>query len=548
MQNNKIVLVKKLMKELDKINYIETVDHYRRVLNECSEVTDILKELFSDVKDNTVNIDFLQEDNISNLAKEIILFYIEEKNYKIDIEEVEKKSNDLFLTDNHLNDYLREIENIPLYTKEERMIVFPKHKEIREFNKKLRYDMIGANFNTLKAIADKFKRHNLDYHSILRFEVELLHEDIKNKRFFTDKEELKLYLFKKVKEFSDSKKTGKKFDYDFTPYENSITTIDEVPDLYKIHLESYKSEQDIRNDIINHNMRLVVKKAYEYKRKYPTNSLVDLLQDGMEGLINILDNDYDYERASFTTYAYVGLDYKYRRIIENNDSTVRISSGMRSLALKYNAFIAKFMDEFKRYPTNEEICSELEISMDRLYDVIQANNVKQLVSLDEPIKNDEEDSFLGDFVKDSSSNVEEETLQNIVYEQLLDILDGYDDITKAVLMGRNGFVPKDTIVIKKQKGIAILSNHPLYTAEINKYLTDDKLIHEIHDRLLKNRGKVISIRSNLTYVELERNRILKLEELGKLLYCTRERIRQIENRGLRSLRGKKGKELKNLLD
>ena len=547
MSDSKLMIINKISNELKNIKYKSSKKDLRRIIDSNKNIIELIESLFDNKKE--VNIDFFQEESIDKVVKDLILFYIEEKNYKIDITDINiTDSDDKYLSDNQIIDYINEIDKIPMYSNEEKEKVFPKHKEIREHNKKLRIGIIGPYFNIIKEIANKFKAKNFDYNTILFFELDLINDDIKKQKFISDKKELKKYLINKVSEFENKKKHGRNLNFDFESYENVNTTLKDSLILYKEHLKSYELEKNIRNDIVKHNMRLVVKKAYEFKRRYPTHSLIDLIQDGMEALINILDNDFDYEISSLSTYSYDGIEYRLRKAIERNDGIVRLSSNMRSKLFKYNSLLANYYESFNRYPTNEEICEALSITPDKLNEIIFASNVKQLSSLDEPIQHDDDEGVLSDFVKDNKISVEEEVLKDAVYDEILKILDNLDDATKVVLMARNGFAPKDTICIKKKDIITIISNHPLYSKDINKYLNDNFLDIEIHDRLSKNISKVITIKPNVVYVTLERDVKLKLEDIGKLLNVSRERIRIIEKKGLDYLRTKKGPILKKLLD
>lgn len=232
-----------------------------------------------------------------------------------------------------------------------------------------------------------------------------------------------------------------------------------------------EGDEEARKQLEESNLRLVVSIAKHYTGH--GMSLMDLIQEGNLGLIRAVEK-YDYRRGfRFSTYATWWIRQSITRAIADQGRTIRIPVHMVENINKVNRCSRDLMQQLGRDPTPEEIAREVHMSPDRVREIQKIS--REPVSMETPV-GDEEDSSLGDFIRDDSTPVPaDEAARVMLKEQIREILTGLTDREQEVLRLRYG-------------------------------LDDD------HPRTL--------------------------EEVGKRLSVTRERIRQIEAKALRKLKRK----------
>jgi RNA polymerase primary sigma factor len=213
-----------------------------------------------------------------------------------------------------------------------------------------------------------------------------------------------------------------------------------------------KGDNDARDRLISSNLRLVVKIAHDFKGL--GLPLLDLISEGNIGLMRAVEKFDPTKGAKLSSYAAWWIKQSMRRALANQARTIRIPVQSASKIGKIQNAKAKLIQKLGREPTDKEIANEINLTERTVSGLRQGKT--STISLFDPIQNGAEGEFKDIIADEKTASPNDLMRDDETLEVMMQLVNKLPDRERVILQLRFG-LPRDDGKIEKPKTLEEVS-------------------------------------------------------------------------------------------
>ncbi|CAI9086531.1 RNA polymerase subunit sigma [Candidatus Methylacidiphilum fumarolicum] len=207
-----------------------------------------------------------------------------------------------------------------------------------------------------------------------------------------------------------------------------------------------QGDQEARRQMIQANLRLVVKIAHDY-----ANSglpLPDLISEGNIGLMKAVDRFDPSKGGKLSTYAAWWIKQSIKRALANQSKTIRLPVHLVDKIAKMRRVAMQLSEVLGRDPTDEELAEELGMSTTKVAEL--RTIAIRPASLDATVGEEEDGTSLGELVKDeSATSPDQSVLDQNLKNTILELLPKLDERERKILSLRFGLEGNEQMTLEE---------------------------------------------------------------------------------------------------
>lgn len=196
-----------------------------------------------------------------------------------------------------------------------------------------------------------------------------------------------------------------------------LLTSEETRDLI---IKAQNGNMTARDDLINHNIRLIISVAKKFNLQTNQITIGDLIQEGVFGLSKAIEK-FDINKGyMFSTYAIWWIKQSIKRFLSTSTSTIRYSENVRGNFRKLDRAKKMIQDDTGHNPSISELAKVSGLTENQIKDLETIARVD--ASLDSPVTSEDSESKLSDFIADEAPAIEEEFINEDFKEAIITAL------------------------------------------------------------------------------------------------------------------------------
>lgn len=223
-------------------------------------------------------------------------------------------------------------------------------------------------------------------------------------------------------------------------YFNDIAKIPTLSADREAELAQKMLEGDLaaKNELIESNLRLVVGIAKQYQ--YKGLPLLDLIQEGNLGLITAIEKFDPTKGYRLSTYASWWIRHHVTRALSDQSRTIKLPANIVEDSLKLNKLYERLLTTLERSPTAEELAEVSNMPVEQVNKILNSKKYQTTSSIDTKIKDDKNEASFSDFIEYKGESANSRLEEEANRDIIFSVLDTLSEREKFIIIERFGLM------------------------------------------------------------------------------------------------------------